>query len=144
MQTQEAAGFVFLLHLIVFDASFPRTLNFNCLFHVDGGDQKWPMLIVCLAGNSLRAASSASWDTFFCPSDHKSSPRSGSHGDNISLMISRDCPHPQNSLAWALTTGSFPHQSSMSHSFGNPTSCLAAFAEVMRPQGSALPLLSHG
>lgn len=97
----------------------------------------------CMAGNPLGAASSASWDTFFCPSDHKSSLKSGSHGDNISLVISRDCPCPQTSLAWALTTASFPHRSRMSHSFGNPTSRLATFAEVMRPQGSLLPLLSH-
>lgn len=35
VQTQETAGFVFLLPLIDFDASFPRVLNFNYLFHVD-------------------------------------------------------------------------------------------------------------
>lgn len=35
------------------------------------------------------------WDIFFCPSDHKSSLRSDSHGDNIFLH----CLHPKTSLA---------------------------------------------
>lgn len=81
----------------VFDASLPWALNFNSLFQADGGDQKWPMVMACLAENILGAASSTSWDIFFCPSDHKSGLRSDSHGD-----IFRGCLHPKTSLAWAL------------------------------------------
>lgn len=78
---------------------------------------------------------------FLLPSDRKSSLRRDSHGDNISLMISRDCLCPQISFAQAqenLTTGGFPHQSWMSHCFGHLSSLLAALDKVTRSWDSAL------
>lgn len=78
---------------------------------------------------------------FLLPSDHKSSLWRDSHGDNISLMISRNCFFPQTSLVQAqenLTTGGFPHQFWMSHFFGHLSSLLEALAKVMRSWDSAL------
>lgn len=103
----------------------------TCLFQADGGDQRWLMVMACLAETLLGAASSTSWDIFFCPSDHKSSLKSDSHGD----IIFRGCLHPTTSLAWALAPRIFLHWSWMSHILGyEPNSCIAAFTEVMRPQ----------
>lgn len=91
------------------------------------------MALICLARHSPGAASSASWDIFFCTSDCKSSLR---RGDDVSQMISRDCTCPQFSLFQAqenLTTGSFPHHSWMSHCFGYSGSSLGALAKGVRP-----------